>query len=232
MKFRHFCLMITAMTCVLCAQGQNKQTYQIKALKEIESRGVTEEQLKERLSSRGIDYDELSKMSFEELSVLQNEIEGVVKELEIENKQKQSQKNVPSAIDDNSGNSLKIVSSKSLNDTIPIKIADPLMDTMKNKIGEQTSANKKAVWGHHIFNKQDIHKLKLTGQGKPPGTYVLGEGDKLTISIWGSSQLNEVYEINKEGYINPQRMPRIFLKGVTLEKAKVITLNTFKRFYQ
>lgn len=95
MKFRHFCLMIIAMTCILYAQGQNQQIYQIKALKEIESRGVTEEQLKERLSSRGIDYDELSKMSFEELSLLQNEIEGVVKELEIENKQKQSQKMFP-----------------------------------------------------------------------------------------------------------------------------------------
>ncbi|HRG32198.1 MAG: SLBB domain-containing protein [Saprospiraceae bacterium] len=232
MKFRHFCLMIIAMTCILYAQGQNQQIYQIKALKEIESRGVTEEQLKERLSSRGIDYDELSKMSFEELSLLQNEIEGVVKELEIENKQKQSQKNVPSAIDDNSVNSLKIASTKSLNDTVPIKIADPLMDTMKNKISEHTSDKRKAVWGHHIFNKQDVHKFNLTNHGKPPGTYVLGEGDKLTISIWGSSQLNEVYEINKEGYINPQRMPRIFLKGVTLEKAKVITLNTFKRFYQ
>ena len=35
MKFRHFCLMIIAMTCILYAQGQNQQIYQIKALKEI-----------------------------------------------------------------------------------------------------------------------------------------------------------------------------------------------------
>ena len=70
MKFRHFCLMISAMTCILCVQGQNKQAFQIQALKEIESRGVTEEQLRERLNSRGLDYDALSKMSFEEIAAV------------------------------------------------------------------------------------------------------------------------------------------------------------------
>ena len=233
MKFRHFCLMISAMTCILCVQGQNKQAFQIQALKEIESRGVTEEQLRERLNSRGLDYDALSKMSFEEIAVFQNEIEGVVKELEEENKQKNRKLNAaPSAIDYNSQNNLRPTGSKTNKESIPIKIADPLEDTLSTKTADHFSAIKKEVWGHQLFKKQDRVKNEVVSQGKPPETYVLGEGDRITISIWGNSQLNEVYEISKQGYINPQRMPRIFLKGLTIAKARQVTLNTFKRFYQ
>ena len=62
-----------------------------------------------------------------------------------------------------------------------------------------------AIWGQEIFRNQSLDVYKDADNIKPPDSYVLGVGDQITVMIWGQSQLNEIYEINTDGYITPTR---------------------------
>jgi polysaccharide biosynthesis/export protein len=61
---------------------------------------------------------------------------------------------------------------------------------------------------------------------------VLGVGDIIAISIWGISQTADIFEINSTGYISPTAMPRIYLKGISLGKAKELLFQRYSQFYQ
>jgi polysaccharide export outer membrane protein len=108
----------------------------------------------------------------------------------------------------------------SVNDTMPDK--NILLDSMPPA----------AIWGQEIFRNQSLDVYKDADNIKPPDSYVLGVGDQITVTIWGQSQLNEIYEINTDGYITPTRMPRIFLKGATMNRAREILKNYFRKFYR
>lgn len=89
------------------------------------------------------------------------------------------------------------------------------------------------VWGMQIFRNKSIEEYRKIGtsQIKATDNYVLGEGDQLAVSIWGIAEYEGLLTINKEGYVQPDRMPRIYLKGQTYGKAKEILRARFGRYY-
>jgi protein involved in polysaccharide export with SLBB domain len=54
----------------------------------------------------------------------------------------------------------------------------------------------------------------------------------LTISISGISLYNATLEVKKDGAIEPDRMPKIFVRGLSLGRAKKVIETSFMRFYQ
>lgn len=88
------------------------------------------------------------------------------------------------------------------------------------------------IYGQELFRNKSIAVFRNSKNIKPPKHYVLGVGDELTISIFGGSLFDARFIIGENGYILPHKMPKIFLKGLTLEKAEKLLINRFSKFYR
>ncbi|NJL74853.1 MAG: hypothetical protein HC892_07315 [Saprospiraceae bacterium] len=88
------------------------------------------------------------------------------------------------------------------------------------------------IYGQHIFRNKSISEFTNTYEVKPPSTYRLGVGDKIAISIFGISLFNGKFEIGTDGFIRPENMLPIYLKNVTLDKAKPLIAKSFQQRYR
>jgi protein involved in polysaccharide export with SLBB domain len=86
------------------------------------------------------------------------------------------------------------------------------------------------IYGQQIFRNGQLNFIKEKDV-RAPDTYILSTGDKITISISGQAYFNQTYTLNTEGYIQPDRMPRIFLKGMPLGRARRNLQTNFSRYY-
>ncbi len=241
---------------------------------ELRKRGLSEEEVRQRLEERGIDINNISP---QELPRVQKQIEGIVAELE---KEKQQKLDIETAKNEELDESSKVPKNnrKVLDmdeDSIPVKRIKPI-DTKKKieeeDINDPKISRKKAielakeairdsvrraqgitieeafglqkplkdikkdtiepmsVYGHQVFKDGKLSFIK-DKDFKAPDSYVLSSGDKITISISGVAYFNQTFTINTEGYIQPDRMPRVFLKGLPLSVAKRNLQASFQRYY-
>ena len=96
--------------------------------------------------------------------------------------------------------------------------------------GKKDTIEPVSVYGHQVFKDGKLSFIK-DKDFNAPDSYVLASGDKVTISISGVAFFNQTFTINTEGYIQPDRMPRVFLKGLPLSVAKRNLQSNFQRFY-
>jgi len=107
--------------------------------------------------------------------------------------------------------------------TAPIK---PTSVATKEKAKKSNS-----VYGQDYFDNNQIQLFEKVPNGKAPENYVLEAGDELNISIWGNSELNEVYRIDEDGFIQPNIVGRVFLKGLTFKEAPSVITKRFGASY-
>lgn len=216
----------------LCT-AMTAQTYSAwieKAYSELEKKGITEAELSDALDKRGINLEDLKLMGPDEAVKYQSEVEGVVTELSKSKEPSKVRKNkTPSAILAKSTRKTGVqrdsVMKMPQDSTYKLQVS---RDSVRRNIID-TSVE---IWGRHMFRNKSLALYESSGDAKAPSTYVLGSGDMISVSIWGVSQYSEEFEVNSEGYITPSRMPRIFLKGTTLGRAKSMLSNYFRRFYR
>ncbi|MCO5231727.1 MAG: SLBB domain-containing protein [Chitinophagales bacterium] len=87
------------------------------------------------------------------------------------------------------------------------------------------------IYGFRYFRESKTKLYSSAQDVKPPYNYVLGVGDQLNIAIWGFADYNEVFTIEKDGYIQPKYVGRIYLKGLTLENAIQVIKARYSRAY-
>lgn len=87
------------------------------------------------------------------------------------------------------------------------------------------------IYGFRYFRESKTKLYSSAQDVKPPFDYVLGVGDQLNIAIWGFADYNEVFTIEKEGYIQPKYVGRIYLKGLTLRNAIEVIRARYSRAY-
>ncbi len=213
-------IFITADTAIFCQQEQ-AYLFEQEAIRKLNEKGISLIQFKEKLLTKGLEYDQLLKMEASELSTYQKEIDQVITELTAE-KLNSENKKFPSAIQNKINIPIDFV------DKTADQLSDQANTNVKDNIILVDSISK--IWGHHLFKNRT--NFQSEADSKVPDHYILGVGDIVTINIWGISQLNEVFTIGADGYINPSRMPRLFLKGLSLSKAKLAAAAGFRRFYQ
>ncbi|MBK9109040.1 MAG: SLBB domain-containing protein [Saprospiraceae bacterium] len=206
--------------------AQTRQIAEDKAKLELENRGITEDELRAKLFEKGIELSHLDKLTAEQALAMQSEIEQAMREIEQEKAEKRSRKMAPSALDKRSA-SLNLKSEELV---LSSKDTSRLADS--SRLGLNAKREASEIWGQHLFRENQFSVYKSGDSQKPPPTYILGTGDQITISIWGLSQYNDVFEIQADGYILPARMPRIFLRGISLEKAQKLLRDLFKRYYR
>ena len=98
----------------------------------------------------------------------------------------------------------------------------------------QHYAARSSVYGMNIFFNNSLDLFPGVSSSTTPDSYVLDVGDKIAINIFGASQADLMYEIEEDGFIRPSkstRMSKIYLKGVTLGKAKTLLRNRFAQAY-
>ena len=93
------------------------------------------------------------------------------------------------------------------------------------------SCNGIGIYGQHIFKDKTLELYQVSDDVKAPEHYILGVGDEVTVTIFGISQADLKYIINSEGYISPEGMPRIFLKGLPFSAAKPLLQQRFSQSY-
>jgi len=207
------------------ALAQNPSISEERAKYELEKRGIEEDEIREKLLEKGIDPDEVDPTDPSALLGLERALEEAVAELE-EEKEKMA----------------KEIAEKMVQDTLipqPEPTTDEeqeeeLMETspVVEELEESEELPEAEIYGQHIFRNKSIQLYNKSADIKPTNDYVLGVGDKIVISIWGKSQENAEYAIGAEGYIKPSKMPRIYLKGMTLGKAKALLQSRYAEYYR
>jgi protein involved in polysaccharide export with SLBB domain len=194
----------------------------------LNSKGLSEVDVKARLKAKGLDVE---KMSQEELIKNRAEIEKTISEMEAEkNSGATASQNI---IGIKEGKDISIAPKERLNiisnDTIPSSKAEIESDSIQKKLAEKLIPSE--IYGHKIFREKSIEVYRVSKDASPPDNYILAPGDKLNILIFGKSQADLSYEVNSAGFIQPNLMPKIFLSGLTLKQAKDLLISRFSSFY-
>ena len=100
-------------------------------------------------------------------------------------------------------------------------------DSLKSYQGKRL----KSVFGLDYFDNTSLIVFDRSNGSKAPENYLLDEGDELNISLWGFAEYNEVFKVDNEGYIQPQNVGRIYLKGLTFKEARELITKKFGGVY-
>jgi len=186
---------------------------------ELDNQGVDQEEVKRRLIERGYDPDNIDPDNPTELLEIKRVTDEIIAEIQ----------NEKTAL-------LEVVEESSEIDApsvIETAVSNPVAEVKTNK--EETISNepiKKAqIYGQQIYRDGAIRYYKENEFINPPSDYILGPGDKVTVSIWGKSEENFSQEISDGGYVKFSQIPRISLSGLKLSDAKELMKTKLFRYY-
>lgn len=214
-----FCILI-----FLFSQAVSGQQWQEAALRsELSGRGVDEQLLRQELLKKGIDPSKINPSNMQQMQEAEATVRQIIDSL--------------SAISAN--NIRNEVSQKTKMAEVPKKDTIPQKDIGRDKslAYQQTeqldkdSLKPQETYGQHIFKKYNLEVIKDNKNIQIPDTYVLGPGDKVTVSIWGESRENMTLEIQQEGYIQPTGLSRFYIGGLTLKDAREMLAVQFRKYY-
>ena len=173
---------------------------------ELQKRGLNETEVRTRLLEEGIDVDNISPTEY---ANYQDRVLAILNNMQAEK----------SAADANAAATTAI-------EVAPITAAVP-QSTVNEIVAEAAIQEKNelatdslAIYGHSIFTGNAMEVFRTTDGAQAPDTYVLGEGDEVHISIFGSSQTEIHQRIAADGSIQPAGSSKIFLKGMTMAQAR------------
>lgn len=211
---------------------------------ELDKLGMSEDDFRVKLLERGIDIDQIDLNNPTELLRLQRAAEAIEAEklAEIEKAKKQAtevveqekeqavntvEQEVADKIDEVASSTAKdVVEAVEQGATIEDALTEGIIDAQTEDIAPAT------IYGQHIFRNKEIRDYRNANDIVVSDAYLLGAGDKINISLWGYSELEASYEISEEGYIKPDDMPRVNLKGVSFGIAKSLLKSRFANYYR
>lgn len=241
MKIKYLLVLMLCLTAMM-AYAQNVNEAAVRS--EIERRGYDPERFRSEMIKKGVNPESVNPDNPVDVARAKKAAEEVMAMLDAENKEKNkatqkspSQSTEPqpqSKVDDvrsvdkpeNIGNQSHEIQ-KAVKDgaTIEEAVAEKLQEDAKDKLpGAKT-------YGQQIFRDKSLKLFRTTEDAKPSKSYVLGAGDKVAVSIWGSTQENFALEIQKDGYIQPTNLPRYYVAGLTVKQAEDLLYNILRKYY-
>lgn len=182
------------------------------ARSELQKRGLNETEVRTRLMEEGIDVDNIPPTEY---ANYQDRVMAILNKM-------QAEKNVadvaPAAAA--TGGAVVVVTAEDAPQTTTGEAAaEAALETAleENHVSATAGDN---IYGHSLFTGTSMDVFRTTDGAQAPDTYVLGEGDEVHISIFGSSQTEIHQRIDADGSIQPTGASKIFLKGLTLDKAR------------
>ena len=108
--------------------------------------------------------------------------------------------------------------------------ADSLKETGEQQDYRDANTSEE-VYGKSIFRDGNITFFQKTIDFEAPDHYILGVGDKISVSIWGYSDFSGNYTIQPWGGITDKDIDRVYLRGLTWRKAKSLLRARFEKVY-
>ena len=173
---------------------------------ELQKRGLSETEVRTRLLEEGIDVDNISPTEYVNY---QDRVMSILDKMQAEK----------SAADANAAATTAIEMAP-ITAAVPQSTADEIAAEAAIQEKNESATDSLAIYGHSIFTGNAMEVFRTTDGAQAPDTYVLGEGDEVHISIFGSSQTEIHQRIAADGSIQPAGSSKIFLKGMTMAQAR------------
>lgn len=101
---------------------------------------------------------------------------------------------------------------------------DLIVSTLEELQAELDAAKREEelnkIYGHSIFADNTLEVYRLTEGASATSNYVLGTNDIIRVTIFGVSQADMVLEVNEQGFVQPQGLAQIYVKGLTVAQAR------------
>ncbi len=198
---------------------------------ELNKRGLNEGEVRTRLLESGIDIDNISPADY---ASYQDRVISILDQMQAE-KTAQAAASAPvagsaSANEPATAASMVQTASNTPQSTVGEVAAEAaLEETLVENNVSPTAGND--IYGHSLFTGKNLEVFRTTDGAQAPDTYVLGEGDEVHISIFGSSQTEIHQRIGADGSIQPAGSTKIFLKGMTLAQGRTAIQNKLSQFF-
>ncbi len=104
----------------------------------------------------------------------------------------------------------------------PTDTTKPFVDT--------TRLPKSAIYGHDFFRNKNFQIFNRTTDAQAAGNYIIGIGDQISVNVWGYSSYSGSYTVDQNGSIMPEGVGKIYVKGLSLDKAKQLIRSRFATY--
>jgi protein involved in polysaccharide export with SLBB domain len=191
----------------MVAFGQSA-TMMSMAQAELQKRGLSETEVRTRLMEEGIDVDNIPPTEY---ANYQGRVMDILNQMQAEKAKADSTMSYVAAYD------------ATFRDPVAPATTDEEAagETQAADVAAtETETSESDIYGHTLFRGNSLDVFRTTDGAEAPDTYVLGEGDEVHISIFGSSQTEIHQRIGADGSIQPAGTSKIFLKGLTMAQAR------------
>lgn len=86
------------------------------------------------------------------------------------------------------------------------------------------------IYGQEFFRNNNLKYFEKATEIKAPENYIIGVGDEIGIAVWGFSDYNEVFKVDKDGFIKPKEAGRIYVRGMRFSEARDLIVKKFSTF--
>ena len=213
---------IVALLCALLALAAQAQNVSIvtAASKELQRRGLDEGAVRARLLENGINLESIPRA---ELTSYRDRIVTILNQMERE--KAASENGMAFDLSEFEADSTLTAQTTRSEEEAEKQIEEKL------KEDNTTPDEVREIYGHALFTGKSMDVFRTTDGAQAPETYVLGEGDEVHISIFGSSQTEIHQRIASDGSIQPAGATKIFLKGLTLAQARAAVKSKLAQHY-
>lgn len=187
---------------------------------ELQKRGLSEAEVRTRLLENGIDVDNIQPTEY---ANYQGRVIAILDQM-------QAEKN-NNATPDSTGRRDAVSPADMPKTTLGEAAAEAALDEALTENKTTTVTDSNDIYGHALFSGKNLDMFRTTDGALAPEHYVLGEGDEVHISIFGSSQTEIHQRIAADGSIQPAGATRIFLKGMTLAQGRAAIQNKLAQHY-
>lgn len=191
---------------------------------ELTRRGLSETEVRARLMAEGINIDTIKPSDY---ASYQGRVTAILNQMEAE---KAGSTNGTAVIADTLQTGIEIANpiiteSKTTAGEIAAE------EQMREQLEEAQNEGSGDIYGHGIFRGKTLDVFRTTDGAQAPDSYVLGEGDEIHISIFGSSQTEIHQRIATDGSIQPAGSSKIFLKGMTLAQGRAAVISKLSQHF-
>ena len=92
---------------------------------------------------------------------------------------------------------------------------------------DDTQLPRSTMFGQDLFRSKIINTFNKSADMQASDSYIIGVGDKLSISVWGYSSFSNSYTVDVSGAIYPTSVGKIYVKGLTFKEAKDLIKSRF-----
>lgn len=223
---------------LLSAQPSQEEARKM-ARMEASRQGVDPDALEARLQARGINT---ATLTMTDIPRIQPIVEEEIAKMKAEQSASASAKQ---AVESGSLSGTEMAAdgqaqSEASIQTTTTELANEAVEVVKTKVDSKTPVEVKIdadqantmVFGKHIFTNGSLSLYEVSKDYIPNDSYILGPGDVVTVSIFGKSQADLQFTIKPDGFIEPENLPKIYLKGISLGQAREVVRRRLQNFYQ